>query len=72
MSDDTKQIKIMTVADYPVLRQGIACPIADEPDMTLWTCRLRISPSAKKSQPRNGSAILVRAAVAMAAPTKLL
>ena len=35
MSDDTKQIKIMTVDDHPVLRQGIAALIADEPDMTL-------------------------------------
>ncbi len=35
MSDDTKQIKIMTVDDHPILRQGIAALIADEPDMTL-------------------------------------
>jgi len=35
MSDDTKQIKIMTVDDHPVLRQGIAAIIADELDMTL-------------------------------------
>ena len=35
MSDDTKQIRIMTVDDHPVLRQGIAALIADEPDMTL-------------------------------------
>lgn len=35
MSDDTKQIKVMTVDDHPVLRQGIAALIADEPDMTL-------------------------------------
>jgi DNA-binding NarL/FixJ family response regulator len=35
MSDDTKQIKIMTVDDHPVLRQGIAALIADETDMIL-------------------------------------
>lgn len=35
MSDDTKQIRIMTVDDHPVLRQGIAAVIADELDMTL-------------------------------------
>src|SRR6185369_2099816 len=35
MSEDTKQIKIMTVDDHPVLRQGIAALIADESDMTL-------------------------------------
>ena len=35
MSDDTKQITIMTVDDHPVLRQGIAALIADQPDMTL-------------------------------------
>ena len=35
MSDDTKQIRIMTVDDHPVLRQGIAALIADQPDMTL-------------------------------------
>ena len=35
MSDDTKQIRIMTVDDHPVLRQGIAALIADERDMTL-------------------------------------
>jgi DNA-binding NarL/FixJ family response regulator len=35
MSDNTKQIKIMTVDDHPVLRQGIAALIADEPDMTM-------------------------------------
>jgi DNA-binding NarL/FixJ family response regulator len=35
MSDDTKQIKIMTVDDHPVLRQGIAAVIADELDMIL-------------------------------------
>ncbi|HJX92134.1 MAG TPA: response regulator transcription factor [Pyrinomonadaceae bacterium] len=35
MSDDTIKIKIMTVDDHPILRQGIAALIADEPDMTL-------------------------------------
>ena len=35
MSDDTKQIRILTVDDHPVLRQGIAAIIVDEPDMTL-------------------------------------
>jgi len=35
MSDDTKQIRIMTVDDHPVLRQGIAALISDQPDMTL-------------------------------------
>lgn len=35
MSNDTKQISIMTVDDHPVLRQGIAALIADQPDMTL-------------------------------------
>jgi DNA-binding NarL/FixJ family response regulator len=35
MSDDTKQIRIMTVDDHPVLRQGIAALIADQPDLTL-------------------------------------
>jgi len=35
MSEETKQIRIMTVDDHPVLRQGIAALIADEPDMTL-------------------------------------
>ena len=35
MSDDTTQIKIMTVDDHPILRQGIAALIADEADMTL-------------------------------------
>ena len=35
MSDDTKQIRIMTVDDHPVLRQGMAALIADESDMTL-------------------------------------
>src|SRR5678816_3057138 len=35
MSDETKQIRIMTVDDHPVLRQGIAALISDQPDMTL-------------------------------------
>ncbi|HTG14024.1 MAG TPA: response regulator transcription factor, partial [Blastocatellia bacterium] len=35
MSDDTKQIRILAVDDHPLLRQGIAGLIADEPDMTL-------------------------------------
>src|SRR6476469_5653432 len=35
MSDDTKQIRIMTVDDHPVLRQRISALIADESDMTL-------------------------------------
>ena len=35
MSENTKQIRIMTVDDHPVLRQGIAALIADQSDMTL-------------------------------------
>jgi DNA-binding NarL/FixJ family response regulator len=35
MSDETNQIRIMTVDDHPVLRQGIAALIADQPDLTL-------------------------------------
>jgi DNA-binding NarL/FixJ family response regulator len=35
MSDDSKQIRILAVDDHPLLRQGIAGLIADEPDMTL-------------------------------------
>jgi DNA-binding NarL/FixJ family response regulator len=35
MSDDPKQIRILIVDDHPLLRQGIAGLIADEPDMTL-------------------------------------
>jgi DNA-binding NarL/FixJ family response regulator len=35
MSDDSNQIRILVVDDHPLLRQGIASLIADEPDMTL-------------------------------------
>lgn len=35
MSDDPKPIRILAVDDHPLLRQGIASLIADEPDMTL-------------------------------------
>jgi len=35
MSDHIKPIKILTVDDHPILRQGIAALIADESDMTL-------------------------------------
>ena len=35
MSDDTKRIRILAVDDHPLLRQGVAGLIADEPDMTL-------------------------------------
>jgi DNA-binding NarL/FixJ family response regulator len=35
MSDDSKQIRILAVDDHPLLRQGIAGVIVDEPDMTL-------------------------------------
>ena len=35
MSDDSKQIRILAVDDHPLLRQGIAGLIADEPDMIL-------------------------------------
>jgi DNA-binding NarL/FixJ family response regulator len=33
--DDPKQIRILTVDDHPLLRQGIAALIADETDMTI-------------------------------------
>jgi DNA-binding NarL/FixJ family response regulator len=33
--DDPKQIRILTVDDHPILRQGIAAIIADEADMTV-------------------------------------
>ena len=35
MNDDPQQIRILVVDDHPLLRQGIASLIADEPDMTL-------------------------------------
>ena len=35
MSEDSKPIRILAVDDHPMLRQGIAALIADEPDMTL-------------------------------------
>ena len=35
MTDDSKKIQILTVDDHPILRQGIAALIADEPDMTV-------------------------------------
>jgi DNA-binding NarL/FixJ family response regulator len=35
MNDDSKKIRILTVDDHPVLRQGMAALIADEADMTL-------------------------------------
>ena len=35
MSDDSKKIRILTVDDHPILRQGIAGLIGDESDMTL-------------------------------------
>jgi DNA-binding NarL/FixJ family response regulator len=35
MSDDCKPIRILAVDDHPLLRQGVASLIADEPDMTL-------------------------------------
>ena len=35
MSDDSKQIRVLTVDDHPILRQGIAALIADESDITL-------------------------------------
>ena len=33
MSDDIKQIRVLTVYDHPLLRQGLAGLIADERDM---------------------------------------
>ena len=35
MSDDSKQIRILTVDDHPIVRQGIAALIEDESDITL-------------------------------------
>jgi DNA-binding NarL/FixJ family response regulator len=35
MSDDFQEIRILTVDDHPILRQGIAALIQDESDMTL-------------------------------------
>jgi two-component system, NarL family, response regulator len=35
MSDDSKQIRILTVDDHPLLRQGIAALIGDESDMAV-------------------------------------
>jgi DNA-binding NarL/FixJ family response regulator len=35
MNDDSKKIRILTVDDHPILRQGIAALIADESDMTM-------------------------------------
>src|SRR6187399_3148850 len=35
MNDDSKKIRILTVDDHPLLQQGIALLIADQPDMTL-------------------------------------
>ena len=35
MSDDRNPIRILAVDDHPLLRQGVASLIADEPDMTL-------------------------------------
>lgn len=35
MNDDAKQIRILTVDDHPLLRQGIAALIADESDMAV-------------------------------------
>ena len=35
MSEDSKPIRILAVDDHPMLRQGIAALIADEPDITL-------------------------------------
>jgi DNA-binding NarL/FixJ family response regulator len=35
MNDDSQKIRILTVDDHPILRQGIATLIGDESDMTL-------------------------------------
>jgi DNA-binding NarL/FixJ family response regulator len=35
MSDDSKKIRILTVDDHPILRQGIAALIQDDSDMAL-------------------------------------
>jgi DNA-binding NarL/FixJ family response regulator len=35
MSDDSKKIRILTVDDHPILRQGISALIQDESDMAL-------------------------------------
>lgn len=35
MTDDSKKIRILTVDDHPILRQGIAALIADESDMAV-------------------------------------
>jgi DNA-binding NarL/FixJ family response regulator len=35
MSDDSKQIRILTVDDHPILRQGISALIEDESDMAV-------------------------------------
>src|SRR5581483_2031454 len=35
MSDDSKKIRILTVDDHPILRQGISALIEDESDMAL-------------------------------------
>jgi len=35
MSDESQKIRILTVDDHPILRQGIAALIQDESDMTL-------------------------------------
>jgi DNA-binding NarL/FixJ family response regulator len=35
MKDDSKKIRILAVDDHPILRQGIAGLIADEPDMAV-------------------------------------